>query len=191
MPSLLDVTNQVLSKLGRPPVQDVANSEAATQISQQIPLFLQDMLMKYIWNFAIKFFTSSTPITNPISKEFLYNYEFPFDYGRFFRWEFPAATQFGMYYEIIDGLIMTNVLPISFYYVVNNIDISLIPVPFEQALIYYTAWLTCAQITNNIPLKNSLGQDYEMMFVNAVQWNDMERMKVQVLYNDFNRQTYI
>lgn len=198
MPALIDIVNGALSYLGKPAVTNPFDTDQSTLIAQRIPLFYQLLLRKWTWNFAVKFYYSSTPLTNRISTDFLFNYALPADYGRFWKFSWQMTPQFGLYYQIVDNILQSNSRPIQLWYIVKGAypngsepDFSIISAPFEDALELYTAMKLCNQLTNNQILRKELQIDYKTAIANAIQQNDMERMIIGMPFNDFNRQAYI
>lgn len=191
--SQIDVINQVLNEIGRPAVQAVGDQESALLIQNKLNLLLPDLLLKAEWNFAVKYVLNNTPNTVSFSPDFLYSYTLPADYGRFYALS-PVSTynaNFGLYYAIFDGLFCTNTKPLQLYYIVNNVSYSVLPAAFTRALVFYCAYEVCMALTNNLELTAYLKNKYGDAFNSAVRYNDMESMKIQTPFNDFNRQIYI
>lgn len=192
MPSLLDVTNQVLIELGYQPVQVVNANAQALLISSKINVLHPELLLRTDWNWAIKYVLNNTPNSSVISPDFLYNYTLPPDYNRMdrFSWYYNSAA-FGFYYRIIDNVIMTNFRPVSYYYVVNNADLSVIDPLYYRALVLYVAYVTCKPLTQNLKLAEDLKHEYKEKLADAIQKNDMDRAVLSTPMNDFDRQAYI
>ncbi len=190
MPTKLDVVNQALGELGQAPVSNINDSPAAITISNKLDVLLPEMLLATEWNWALKFVNDNTPNTVNLTPDFPYNYTLPADYGRMcnFSWQ---TMNFGLYYRIMDGVIMTNSRPILYYYIVNNVDYAVIPAIFYRALSLYAAATSCDSITNNDSLSKKLQIKYENKLVDAIRQNDMDRYITSTPYNDFDRQTYI
>jgi hypothetical protein len=195
MASQLQVVNLVLSKLGRKPVQNVNDQADSLLISQQLPLFLEELLLNTLWNFALQFRYDNTPLTTNITANpfggFLYNYQLPANYGRFAFFEYTNFPPFGVPYAIADGVLLTNTRPIIYWYVVNDVDYAVLPAPFVQALVYSTAWQVCLPLTQNQILTDKLEAMWERKLGDAIQQNAMEQPIMQVPFNDFNRRIYI
>lgn len=190
MPSMADVVNQVLNEFGRLPVPDYTLDSSGILISNKVNVLLPELLLRTDWNFAIKFVVDSSPLSVPISPEYYYNYELPPDYNRLDRISW-FTINFGLVYRIIDNVLMTNVYPIQYYYVQNNVDLGVISASFYRCLVLYVAATTCMAITNDEGLAKYLQSMYQQKMVDAIRQNDMDRMVVSTPYNDFNRQTYI
>ena len=184
----IDVINQALMELGRLPVISESDSQDAMLIGAKIDILLPLLLLSSTWNFAIKFVNNNTPTTVTFSPDFVYNYVLPFDFGRFFKF---GSNSFPLYYEFVDGLLLTNIKPVQYYYVVNNVDFDAISTAFYRALAVFAAADSCMALTQNAGLTKYLLDKYKEEKSNAILLNDMERDVVSTPYNDFNRQTYI
>lgn len=194
MPSKIDVVNQTLSELGRQPIADILNSDDANFIiSPKMDLLSKELLLRTDWNFAIKYVTNDTPLSTSFSPDYLYTYQLPADFGKFDRISdnTTLSVNFGLYYRLIDGYILTNARPINFYYVVNQVDYAVITPLFERLLAIYTASDVSLVLTNNAELTAYLRKKYEDMLKNAIIQNDTERYVQSTPYNDFDRQAYI
>lgn len=189
MTSKLTVVNQALQELGRLPVTAINDDDSAIVISNKLDALLPEMLLRTDWNFAIQYVSINTPLSSDFSPEFTYSYQLPFDFGRFDRFS-PTITYAGNY-RIVDGMLLSNVRPVQFYYVVNNISYASIPALFERALVMYVSARTCMTLTNNVQLTTYLEGEYKEALMNAILSNDMERRVVTMPYNDFDRTTFV
>lgn len=191
--SQIDVINQVLNEIGRPPVETVNDSADAAVIQNKLNLLLPDLLLKAEWNFALKYMANNTPNSISYSPDFTYSYTLPSDYGRYYTVG-PLSTysgNFGLYYAIIDGMFCTNIRPLQLYYIANNVSYSVLPSAFTRALVFYCAFQVSLQLTQDLQLTGYLKNEWKEAFNNAVRYNDMERMVVTTPFNDFNRCVYI
>jgi hypothetical protein len=190
MPTKLDVVNQALNELGQVPVTAITDQPASIIIANKLDVLLPEMLLTTEWNWALKFVQDNTPNTVNLTPDFPYNYTLPPDYGRMcnISWQ---TINFGLYYRIMDNVIMTNSKPLLYYYVVNNVDYSVIPAIFYRALSLYAAATACDAITNNDSLSKKLQAKYERKLSDAIRQNDMDRYIASTPYNDFDRQTYV
>lgn len=195
--SQIDVINQVLNEIGRPAIDAVVLQNQAPPdalvIQNKLNLLLPDLLLKAEWNFAVKYLFNNTPNTVSFSPDFLYSYNLPADYGRFYSIAPISAPSinFGLYYAIFDGQFCTNAKPLQMYYIVNDADYSVLPAAFTRALVYYCAFEVAMPLTNNLELTAYLQNKYKEAFTAAVRYNDMERMVQSTPVNDFDRQAYI
>ncbi len=142
----IDVINQALLELGRLPVIQETDSKDAQVIGTKLDILLPVLLASTTWNFAIKFVYNNTPTTQVLSPDFVFNYVLPFDFGRFFKF---STNTFPLYYEILDNLLLVNVKPVQYYYVVNNVDYEVITALFYRALAIYAAADTCIRKSAN------------------------------------------
>jgi hypothetical protein len=187
----LDTVNQVLNELGFPPVAILNQTNQSLLISNKLDILLPEMLEETDWNFAIKFVFNNTPLTTTISPDFLYNYELPGDYNRLDRFSWRSGNGWLNYsWRIIDNVIMTNVRPILYYYVVNDADYSVFDSVFWRALVLYAAAECAVILTQNEKLQRQLEAKYQQKLSQAVLRNDMEREVCSTPYNDFDRTAY-
>jgi len=191
VPSKLEVVNQILSEIGRPPVASLSNSDDASLIiSPRVDLLSQELLERANWKFAILYRTDSTPLPVSISPDFPWTFQLPANFGSFYKTS-PQNPNFGLYYEFIDNFICTNANPIQYYYIINQIDYATIPVLFMRILVLYTASTVSLSLTNNAQLTRFLEDKYMRKLDDALRQNDMQRYVQSTPYNDFNRQTFI
>lgn len=184
--SQLQVVNQVLNQLGRTAVSAIADQPDALLIQQSMNLMLPALLLAADWNFAIVYRSDSTPITQNFSPEYVYTYQLPADYARMDRF-----WQCYFQYRLIDGLLLSNQLPINYYYVSNNADYSVITPLFSLALTYMTAAEVCDVLTNNDALTKKLLYKFENAKADAILQNDMERQIQTMPRNDYDRTNYV
>lgn len=196
-PSQLDVVNDVLSELAILPVDNILDDNQASLIALKLNVLFPELLMRAPWNWSIKYVALTTPITNPISPEFTYNFQLPFDYGRIFRfyqtpyWNGTSSGIPSLVYAVVDNILMTNISPINLYYVVNNVDYDIITPLFFRTLVLYTASVMCLSLTKNMELTKFLEAKYRDKLVDTILQNDMERAVITTPYNDFDRITFV
>jgi hypothetical protein len=188
--SKLSIVNQVLLEIGRLPVTNIDDSPDAELISAKVDLLLPVLLQETHWNFAIKYREDSTPLTTQFSPDYNYTYQLPADFGHLFNWgnfnnnfSDPGAQPF----LITDGLINSNSQPITYYYIVNNVDPDALTIMFFRALVLFTASDVSLALTENQSLTSYLRQKYEIEKARAVMRNDMEFYKTSTPYNDYDR----
>jgi len=189
MPSLLDLTNRTLSELGRLPVEAVTDSPDAQVVQNKLIELAPEVLLDYNWNFAVIYVANYSPETINFSPDFVYSYQLPGNFGKFFKWASTGAQWPS--YEILDGLMLANTLPIQYYYIAND-------VPFEfwiplvaRMLVLYAAAKCSPTLTNNIQLTAYLEGEYMKIRTKAILENDMERSVMSTPYNDFDRITFV
>lgn len=189
MPSLLDLTNRVLSELGRLPVVQITDSPDALSVSNKILELYKEVLLDYNWNFAVVYVANYSPETTNFSPDYVYSYQLPGNYGKFFKWATTGAQW--PFYAIVDGLMLANTLPIQYYYIAND-------VPFEnwtplvaRQLVLYAACKSAPTLTNNMQLAAYLEKEYEKARTKAILQNDMERSVMSTPFNDFDRITFV
>jgi len=189
MPSLLDLTNRSLSELGRLPVVNVDNSQDAQYVQNKILELYKEVLLDYNWNFAVFYVANYSPETNNFSPDYVYSYQLPGNYGKFFKWASTGA-QWGIY-AIVDGLLLANTLPVQYYYIANDVPFEVWPPLVSRQLVLYAAAKCSPTLTNNVNLTAYLEREYRLIRTQAIQQNDMERSVSSTPYNDFDRVTFV
>jgi hypothetical protein len=189
MPSLIDLVNRTLSELGRLPVEAITDSPDAQATANKIFELAPEVLLDYNWNFAIVYEANYSPETTNYSPDFVYSYQLPGNYGKFFRWASTGAQW--PYYEIVDGMMLANTLPIQYYYIANDIPFEFWPPLVARQLVLYAASKLAPTLTNNMQLAAYLENEYMKARTKAILENDMERSVMSTPYNDFDRITFI
>jgi hypothetical protein len=186
-PSLTDIVNQVLAEYGRGPVDNITTDAQAQLIANRVNFFLPIMLNEYNWNWAIKYVTDSTPLTQPFSPEWTFAFQLPFDYGHMFHfWNQVTWND----WTIIDNMILANQATINYYYVVVGVNFDVITANFMRALVLYVAESLSYVLTQDVALSQNLEAKFRRELARAIMQNDMER-NVQAPPNDFDRWTWI
>ena len=189
MSSLLDLTNSALSELGRLPVETVQDSPDAITVSNKILELYREVLLDYNWNFAVVYVANYSPETINFSPDYVYSYQLPGNYGKFFQWATTGA-QWPLY-AIQDGLLLANTLPVQYYYIANDILFEFWPPLVARQLILYAAAKCAPTVTNNLNLSKYLYEQYKDARTKAILENDMERSVQSTPYNDFDRITFV
>ena len=189
MPSLLDLVNRTLSEIGRQAVEDITDSDDSQTVANKLIELAPEVLLDYNWNFAIVYVANYSPETTNYSPDFVYSYQLPGNYGKFFRWASTGAQW--PYYEIVDGMMLANTLPIQYYYIANDIPFEFWPPLVARLLVLYAASKVAPTLTNNMTLVKYLEEEYMKIRTKAILENDMERSVMSTPYNDFDRITFI
>jgi hypothetical protein len=189
MPSLLDLTNRALSELGRLPVDKVTDSQDAQFVQNKILELYQEVLLDYNWNFAVVYVENFSPETTNFSPDYVYSYQLPGNYGKFFKWATTGA-QWPLY-AIVDGMMLANTLPIQYYYIANDVPFEEWPPLVARTLVVYAACKCAPTLTNNVKLSAYLKEEYKEARNKAILENDMERSVQSTPYNDFDRTTFV
>lgn len=189
MPSLLDLVNRTLSEIGRPSVTAITDSPDAQTISSKIFELAPEVLLDYNWNFAIVYVANYSPETTNFSPDYVYSYQLPGNYGKFYRWASTGAQW--PYYAIVDGMLLANTLPVQYYYIANDIPFEVWPPLVARYLVLYVASKVSPTLTNNMQLTGYLENEYMKIRARAIIENDMERSVMTTPYNDFDRITFV
>lgn len=185
----LDVVNYVLAEIGRTPITNISDSPSAQVIANKIPVLLKNLLIETIWNFTLRQRTDSTPITNNPYSDYTYAYQLPVDYGRMQNVTtgligFPP-------YEIRDNYIVSNNLPITYIYIVNNATYNDFTDYFFLTLCYKVAGDVCLVLTQNQKLQQDIMMKYKDKLAVAIALNAYEKPIVNMPYNEYNRTTFV
>ena len=186
----LQLVNRTLSELGRPQVSSTTESPDAEQALAKIIELSPELYLEFNWSFLTKFIIDSTPLTTNFSPDFEYTYQLPSDFGHFFR--FQATGSQWPIYEIVDGYMLAQTLPVGYYYIVNQADPSVYAPKFTRALVLYAAAKLAPTLTNNIQLAAYLEKEYEKALAKAIMADDMiGNPHSTAPYNDFSRITFV
>lgn len=188
--SRLSIVNQSLIEIGRLPVSNITDSQDSILMDAKIDILLPVLLQKTNWDFAIKYIEDSTPLTSQFSPDYENTYQLPPDYGQMFSWgnfDYNFSDSSALPFLITDGLISSNDNPISYYYIVSNVDASAISTLFYRALVLFIASDTCLVLTESERLTAYLNQKYNQAISDAINRNDMERFITTKPYNDYDR----
>jgi hypothetical protein len=185
VPSELLIVNLVLSELGTLPISAISNNQQAQLIDSRLPLYIQELLLRANWWWAIVYRTDSTPITQDFSAQFTYTFQLPPDFGQIDRfWQMVSD------YRFVDNFILCNQSQIQYYYVTNSVDYSVMPPLFVEALVLYTATRVSTILTNNQNLTKELEMRYRQALADAIIQNNIQRRIVSAP-NDYDRYVYV
>lgn len=183
----LNIINHALSELGMEPAATVNDTSAATVISRKLDILMALLLRSNIWRFAIRQKVDTTPIVLDISTDYKYTYALPNDYGRLYK----VSDSNQLNFEIINTYICSDSKPISYYYVVNSVNYSIMPASFTYVLGLYAAADAAIVLTQNVGLANYLNNKFLKEKANAILLDDMERSVTTRANNSFNRIQFI
>lgn len=189
MPTQLQLVNRTLSELGRLQVSSVNDSPDALFVQAKISELYPELLLDYNWNFAIVYRSDDTPLTINFSPDYVYSYQLPGDFGKFYKFASTGAQW--PIYALVDGMLLAQTRPIQYYYITNQAAYAVLPPLFARSLVLYSAAKCAPILTNNLELSKYLENEYEKSRVNTILQNDMERSIMQTPYNDFDRIQYV
>lgn len=189
MATLLSLTNEALAELGKLPVEAITNSQASQSLASAIETAHAELLTVYSWPWAIVYRADNTPLVNNFSPDYSYSYQLPADYGQFFKWATTGAQW--PYYAFMDGMLLANTRPVSYYYIVNDANFELISPLYNRMLVLCAASRRALVLTENIQLTAYLQQQFMAAKHNAIRQADMQRSVMAQPYNDFDRITFV
>ena len=189
MPTHLQLVNRTLSELGRQSVASIEESPDAQQASAKLYELEPELYLVANWSFLVKYIESSTPLSFNYSPDYEYTYQLPGDFGRFFK--FAATGSQWPIYEFTDGYLLAQVLPVQYYYIVNQAVPEVYTPLFARALVLYAAAKLSPTLTNNIQLTTYLEKEYEKIIAKAEVQDNMLNPISQTPFNDFNRINFV
>lgn len=189
MPTHLQLVNRTLSELGRPAVASITESPDAQQASAKIYELEPELYLVANWSFLVKFIINSTPLSFNYSPDFVYTFQVPTDFGRFFRLQ-ATGSQWPIY-EFVDGYFLAQTKPVGYYYIVNQADPIVYTPLFARALVLYAAAKLAPSLTNNVPLTAYLEKEYEKIIAKAEVQDNMLNPHFSTPYNDYQRITFV
>jgi hypothetical protein len=189
MPTLIELVNRTLSELGRPTVAAIDESQDATQTAAKLIELAPELYLEANWSFLVKFVFDNTPLTFNFSPDYNYTYQLPGDFGRFFKWQY-TGSQWPIY-EFADGYLLAQVLPVGYYYIVNQAMPEVYTPVFARALVLYAAAKLSPTLTNNVDLTKYLEGEYMRILGKAITQDDMLNPHFSTAYNDFDRLNFV
>lgn len=189
MATLLTLTNEALAEIGKLPVEAISDSPAAQSLSGAIVVAHQELLTVYPWPWAIVCRTDNTPLVTNFSPDFVYSYQLPADYGQFFRWTTTGAQW--PYYAFMDDMLLANTRPVSYYYIVNDANFTVISPLYNRMLVLCAASRRALILTENVTLTAYLQGQFVAAKHNAIRQADMQRSVMAQPYNDYDRITFV
>lgn len=189
MYDILTLTNEALAEIGKLPVQAINDSETSQSLAAAIVAAHAELLTLYSWPWAIVCRTDNTPLIVNFSPDFVYSYQLPADYGQFFAWTTTGAQW--PYYAFMDGQLLANTKPVSYYYIKNDAAFTVISPLYNRMLVLCAASRRCLILTQNVQLTGYLEKQFEKAKMNAIRQADMQRAILAEPYNDYNRITFV
>lgn len=180
----INVINQALIELGKQTVSNENDRQDSQVLSKKIDLLFPLLLRAAPWSFSIVYRQDSTPLSVNFSPDYTYSYQLPSDYGRMYKFGFNTP---GYPYQINDGILQTNLNPIQYYYVLNDVPYDVISYNFYRALSIFAAADTAIVLTQNVQLAGYLKQKFEEAKSEAILEDSMEQFNVATQFNDFDR----
>jgi hypothetical protein len=156
--SRLTVVNGILAQFAELPVTVPDETEHSktidSELNRLVPLF-QEATMD--WSFLRTTVKLSTPLSESVSPEWGYTFQFPADYLRIKKVHYALANSF----EIRGDQILADSSSITIDYIRLSDSFSKFPRHFENALIFYCASILCLPITRQDDLSIKIVKYYE------------------------------
>ena len=189
MPAKITLVNQVLAELGKGEVIQFDSNNLAMIIAARLDKLLPELLLACDWSFAVKYKEDDAPMTQNFSPEYVYTYQLPPDFGKFYRW--PLGLIRSSPYLFLDELLLTNVRPVAYYYITNALIYEQLTPLASSALVYYCAAQTSPNATNNEGMTKRLYEQYNMQLARAIIEDRMRNPITSPPYNDYDRINFV
>lgn len=189
MASELDLVNDALSLLGKEAVSAVSETPQASFLKRKITRLHPQQLLRANWIFAAVEKYDNTPVSPNFSDDYTYTYQLPSNFGRFFRWS--RTIKQDMAYQFVEGYLLTNSKPVSYWYIINDADYSVISDLYAEALAHYAASESALVLTNSKELTAYLHKQYTDKLNDAIKFNATQQAIVGAPYNDYQRTQFV
>lgn len=170
MPSVVDVVNRSLDKLGHPPITSLSDGNRAANLATRTwPIIRNKLLRSHPWNFAIKR-VSLAPLSEAPAWGFNNAFQLPSDLLRIIELDGLSTGD----YQVEDGRILCNDSVIYLRYVSKVEDPNKYDTLFVELAATTLAYEMCEALTQSNTKKQLLGQEiidirYQARFTDAVE----------------------
>lgn len=176
----ISLVNQVMNELGRPAVVQAEDDPWSIVIEQGMDDDIQYLLGEHTWTFARKLFTSSSPnVYNP-SIYYNYAYTLPPDFLSLYN------QNGSLQYQVLQNSLCINDNPVTYYYIANTIDYTILPWYFIRLIRYYRASNVALDLTQNTNVEQAKKQLYINELANAKIQDIMREPINEMPYNPYN-----
>lgn len=189
MQSELDIVNDALSLLGKDAVSSADELPISLYLQRKINRLHPLLLKRENWIFAAVEKYDNTPVSPNLSDDYTYTYQLPTNFGRFFRWSKTVRQDEN--YQFVDGYLLTNSKPVSYWYIVNDADFSIVGDLYAEALAHYAASESCLVLTNSKELTVYLKNQFKEALNNAIKFNNTQKPIVSAPYNGYQRTQFV
>ena len=163
MPSVVDVANKALDKLGHGAITSLGDGTKAANLADRTwPMVRDTVLRDHPWNFAMTR-TSTAPLSEAPSWGFLYQHEMPNDLIRLIEVLDLRADE----YQIEGNKILTDESVLYLRYIAQKTDPNDYDSLFIDAVSTRLAYEMCESLTQSNTKRELLWQDYEMSMQRA------------------------
>ena len=148
MSSLIRIANRALSRIGEPPILDLAeDTRRAREFEIHYEGTRDELLRTGLWNFATKRAQLAPLATGPVFGDFTYQFPLPNDFIRVFRIDPDWAD-----YKVEDGNVLYDDSELDLKYIYRVTEVGRFDPIFESALVLKLAAVLAKVLTGNTEL---------------------------------------
>lgn len=163
MPSVVDVCNKALDKLGQGAITSLEDgNKSANLCNRNWPLIRDEVLRAHPWNFAIKR-TVTAPTTDTPAWGFAYAHPIPADSLRLVEVRDHSTAE----YQIENNVILANDTALYIRYVARITDPNTYDAAFVDAVASRLAMEMCEALTQSSTKKRELFEEYNESLIAA------------------------
>lgn len=163
MPSVIDVCNKALDKVGHGPITDLADgTKAANLCTRNWPSVRDQVLRDHPWNFAIKRASLAPDVVAP-DWGFTAKFPLPNDCMRLVEVRDMSTDD----YQVEDGNILANATVLYIRYVYRVVDPNRYDAMFTDAAATLLAFEMCESLTQSNTKKQALYEEYDASLLGA------------------------
>jgi len=157
MPSVVDICNRSIDKLGHDPITSLSDGTTASNLCNRVyPITRDQVLREHPWNFAVKR-TTTSPLTTPPSWGFAYQHPIPSDCLRVVEILNMSTGE----YQIEGGVILADEDVLYVRYIAQITDPNQFDALFADLLSVRMAFEMCEGLTQSTTKKDWLWKEYE------------------------------
>lgn len=157
MPSVIDICNKGLDKLGQSPITSLSdNTKASNLCSRNWPLVRDQVLRDHPWNFAVKR-AILAPSTDVPEWGFSYKFPLPGDFIRLLEVRDLSTGE----YQVEDGHIMADSTVLYIRYIYRVEDVNKYDVLFSDTAAARLAFELAEPLTQSTSKKETAFSEYE------------------------------
>lgn len=181
MPSVVDISNKALDKLGHSPITSLDDgSKAANLCSRNWPLVRDEVLRDHPWNFAVRRATLAADTTAPVWG-FSASFPFPDDCLRILEVRDLSTDE----YQIEGRAILANATVLYIRYTHRITDPNVYDAQFVNTVSTKLAVEMCEALTQNNTKKDVLFQEYKDSLTSAARSDGQENPPRQFEEDDW------
>ena len=186
MPSIVDVCNRALDKLGQNSITSLEDGNTAANLCTRVwPITRDQVLREHPWNFAVKRTTTSPSVTPP-DWGFTYKHGLPSDLLRLIEVLDLSTSEYQVEGKYI--LADTNVLYLRYIYQIE--DPNLFDSLFIDLIATRMAFEMCEGLTQSTTKKDWLWKEYEDALTRSKRVDGQENPPVEFEEDDWIKVRY-